>query len=368
MVKTASLGVLGLVIGAILLAPPAAAQTGDTAPSIAMPAPTEERAQMVIVGSSTMSNYSEAIAEHVSRNTGLPPATLRSESTVTGIKAFCAGTGPSTPDILASPRRLRLSEFDRCVKNGVTDIVAVPVGYGALVVVAKKGDGIESLTLGQLYHGIAAEWPEGDEFIPNGAKQWADLDPALPKSRIKWVLPAANHGQRGSFDDLFLQRACRAIPAIKGIFQADERVTQCLALSSDGRVIEAGSPFVQSVLATMARAEPGTLAVLPYVVAMDNPSTLSIVAIDGVVPDRDTIESHDYPFVVPLFYYIKVAHMKDFTGKGPVAGLREFITEATRDSAVGSDGYLTRLGMVPMNDAVRTEARASALRLDRFKR
>lgn len=369
--KCASLGFGRLLAGAFLLA--SAASGGALAEPLATPSPGVQMAAgrdtMIVVGSTTMTFLVDAIADRLSQNTGLPRPIIRSQGTSHGAQAFCDGTGPDTPDILVMPRRLRVSELERCRKNGVNDIVDVPFGYSALVIVKTAGDpGDYSMTKEELYRSIAAEWPDGDYFNTNTVKKWSDISPRLPKNDIKWVLPNPKHGQRNNFDDLFLQAACRDLPAIYGIFQAGERVRQCLTLHRDGRVREVHGPYVPTAITMLAKAEPGTLGILPFRFASLNPATVSMVTIDGVTPSHQSIERHEYPFNNPLHFYIKVAHMKNFAGDGLVSGLREFITEVTRESTTAPNGYLDQTGVVPLEESERKAARESALRLERFTR
>lgn len=60
--------------------------------------------------------------------------------------------------------------------------------------------------------------------------------------------------------------------------------------------------------------------------------------------------------------------MKDYRGRGPVAGLRELITELTRERTIGPDGYLVVEGVVPLAEDERERVRSRALRLATMER
>ncbi len=330
--------------------------------------PSATRSQMYITGSSLMAPFTNAVIQKLSAKAALPAPKLIIQGTAKGVQEFCAGNGVDTPDVVAVSRRMRIAEYGNCVKNGVTDIVEVLVGYEAVVLVARKDDHDYNLNLGSLYRAIANEYPEGDEFFLNVAKTWNEVDPKLPNTEIRMLLPSPQLGARGFFDDRVLQAACRHIHEIKTIFNAPERVRQCITLRRDGRITESGVPYETNIAAHMRSAKPGTIAVMSLRHATMLGDIVKILPLDGVMPNRKTIGSHEYEITRPLYYYIKKSHIKDYTGKGMVAGLREFISELTRDGTIGPDGYFVQLGVVPMYDEQRAAVRESALRLKHFER
>ncbi|MFN3075471.1 MAG: substrate-binding domain-containing protein [Alphaproteobacteria bacterium] len=350
-------GLAGLVIGALYLPSEPLADTSGSA-----------RNQMLAMMPSTIVPLTSAIADRLVQNAGIEKPVIKVTATNDAVARFCEGTGPETPDIVAASRKIWVSEYDRCVKNGVKDIVAIPIGYSALVLVSRRDDpGTYSLTTKQLYESIAAELPEGDDFHPNRVTKWNKIGPSLPALDINWILPSDHATQGGQFDDLMLQGACRQIPALKNIFAAEERVRQCTMVRRDGHVQLAGTTY-ESVLAKILEAPPGTLASMPFRMAKQNEARLKVVALDGVTPTAETISNRTYPYSYRLYYFVKLAHMKGPRGDGMVPGIREFITEATRESAIGPTGYLADLGLVPMTDTVRAEAREAVLRLERYER
>ena len=85
-----------------------------------------------IVGSSTVFPFSTVVAETYGKNTGKPTPKIESTGTGGGMKLFCKGEGIDTPDITNASRRIKSSEFDLCMKNGVTDITEVLVGFDGI--------------------------------------------------------------------------------------------------------------------------------------------------------------------------------------------------------------------------------------------
>ena len=78
------------------------------------------RDQIRAVGSSTVYPFATAVAEQfVQNNAGMKSPIIESTGTGAGMKLFCAGVGAQHPDIENASRRMKKSEFDQCVANGV---------------------------------------------------------------------------------------------------------------------------------------------------------------------------------------------------------------------------------------------------------
>ena len=92
-------------------------------------------------------------------------------------------------------------------------------------------------------------------------------------------------------------------------------------------------------------ADPVALGIFGYSFLFENSDRLKAVAVDGVVPDADTIASGEYAISRPLFIYVKNAH------RGVIPGLDEFLTEYVSEESFGPDGYLPERGLIPLADA-----------------
>lgn len=323
----------------------------------------EERAPW-IVGSTLMNPLTIEVFKHLKqRAPQLPDPRIDSRGTSKGITDFCAGTGADTPDVVAMSRRMRGGEFETCTKHGVADIIEIQLGIEALVLTVSARDEDFALTFDTLYRAIAAELPESEEFLPNAAETWNDVDKSLPKTRINVILPSSALGARGFFDNRFLQGACREMYAFKNIFEADERVRQCTNLRKDGHVTELGVPYDTLAVKALENAPRGTVAIMPLRFALDAGDKLKMLRFETTIPNRENVSTREYIGTRPIYYYVKRAHVKDYNGVGLVPGLREFITEVTRESTFGDDGYLVPFGLVSMPERKRAEVRDAALRL-----
>lgn len=98
------------------------------------------RDQIRIVGSSTVFPYTQAVAEEFANQGGVAPV-VESTGTGGGMQIFCGGVGAGHPDITGASRAMKSSEYELCVKNGVTDITEALIGYDGLsIAIARSND------------------------------------------------------------------------------------------------------------------------------------------------------------------------------------------------------------------------------------
>ena len=83
------------------------------------------RDSISIVGSSTVYPFATVVAERFGKSTEFKSPKVESTGSGGGLKLFCNGVGVSTADITNASLRIKLSECERCQKNGVNDIVEV---------------------------------------------------------------------------------------------------------------------------------------------------------------------------------------------------------------------------------------------------
>jgi len=323
---------------------------------------------MYIIGSTLIKDYTDAVMERLHKNAKIPPAFTINKGSTRGVEVFCSGIGLNYPDVVAVSRRIRANELEDCRSHEVNDIVEIQIGYEATGIVSRRDDQDYHLTLASLYKGVAGELPKGS-FVLNENKLWSDADSNLPKTPIHLVIPVASLGGRAFFEDQMLQAACRSFKEIKSISDAKDRVKQCITLRKDGRITELDVPFDLNVVKTLSTATTmGTLAIMPLRFATEHLDVLKLQPIDGVLPNTKTVANHSYHLTRPLYYLIKRAHIKNYYKQGLVSGLREFITEITRESTIGPHGYLTKMGVFPMEDEHRNQVRVSSLRLETIDR
>ncbi|MFN3483577.1 MAG: substrate-binding domain-containing protein, partial [Rhabdaerophilum calidifontis] len=126
------------------------------------------RDQIRIVGSSTVYPFTTAVAEQFGKSGGGKTPVVESTGTGGGMKLFCAGVGPTHPDLTNASRRMKIGEFEDCQKNGVKDIIEINIGIDGLTIAQSKAGPAIKLTLAQVFLALAEQVPGPDgKLIPN---------------------------------------------------------------------------------------------------------------------------------------------------------------------------------------------------------
>jgi phosphate transport system substrate-binding protein len=266
---------------------------------------------------------------------------IESTGTGAGFKLFCAGVGVAHPDIANAARRMKKSEYDECAANGVKDVVEIQIGLdGIAFAEATEGPKIE-LTPEDAYKALAAN-PFGK---PNTAKNWNDVNPALPAEPILVYGPPSTSGTRDALAELILTKGCDSDPAMKALKETDKDAHKktCTEIRSDGAYVDSGEN--DNLIVQKIAANPKAIGVFGFSFLEENTDKLKGVPMSGVTPTYETISDFSYPGARPLYIYVKSAHLN------AIKGLRDYAAEFAK--AWGPDGYLKRQGMVVAPDDVR---------------
>lgn len=344
----------------IALATPALADGAGVPPA---------RTAIKVLASPLQLRFTTAVGERLVRKYGLPPLDVTSMLAAPAVKAFCAGVGPDTPDIVALPRQMARREYNLCVENGVIDIVELPIGFDALVLVTRRGDPVFNVTLRAMYFALAADIPHSDEFVTNTIKRWNELEPHLPDREITVLGSENGTSINAFFKEVFMEGGCRGLHQFKAFYSSVDRVKTCTTLREDGRFIGIKAPIATNFKPAMEAAPPGAIAVVPYTVYQHNADWLSLLPLNGVMPGDVSIKDDVYEAVSPVRYYVKRKHMEpSLGGIGVVPGLYKFIEEIMSEDAIGNGGYLDVLGLVVDDPPDRQHDREAAMRLQHFQR
>lgn len=356
------------------------------------------RQHVHIVGSSTMASLTNAVADEFARKRGVLRPVVDKVGSREGIRLFCAGIGLDFPDIVASSRRMSKSEFNACVDNRIVDIIEVPVGYDAIVVVTEKGDPMTkarfssdppvSLEPRHIYLALAAEVPrsvvlrsnvpkavvdaaekqQGEDFVRNPFTRWAEIDSRLPNVPIRVRGPEMGAGTRDFIHDVFMEGGCRNFRAVRDIYGAADRVRQCTTMRGAPYFDDVKEPFAEKVIREVLDDKEGTVGFVPYDVYDEHKDKIDLLPVFGVVPNHDLIASGEYPLRRRMYYYVKRAHMRNAEGVGVVRGLREFMADVTSEAIIGEGGFLDKSGLIPLSLAERDKARRDVAILRRLER
>ena len=306
------------------------------------------RTQIRIVGSSTVYPFSRAVAERFGRaNAANGAPIVESTGTGSGINQFCSGVGADKPDIVNASRRMKASELELCNRNGVAQVIEIPVGIDGLTLIESVARPTNfRLTARDVYAALAAN-PFGR---PQQARTWRDVNPALPAVAIRAYGPPPTSGTRDSFSELIMEKGCDSDEAMKALktSDADRHKTVCTQIREDGAWVDAGED--DNLLVQRVAENQGWLGVLGYSFLQANGERVRGVPIAGVAPTAATIGDLSYPGARQLFIYVKGEHL------AVIPGMREYLAEFQRGWAQG--GYLAQAGMIP--SAPDVQARAAA--------
>jgi phosphate transport system substrate-binding protein len=325
------------------------------------------RDQIRIVGSSTVYPFTTAVAETFGKTSGMKTPVVESTGTGGGMKLFCAGVGEAHPDFTNASRAIKKGEFEDCVKNGVTDIVEIKVGFDGLAFANSMKAPEVPLTKQQIFMALAKQVPDKDgKLVDNPYTMWSEIDPSLPAVKIEVLGPPPTSGTRDSFHELVMEKGAESFDSLKELKKADAKAFEAVwkSMREDGLFIEAGEN--DNLIVQKLSNNPNAFGIFGFANVAENAALIRGLPVDGVVPTFETIASGEYKVARPLFIYAKKQHV------GVIPGMTEFVAEFTSEKAVGEDGYLSEKGLIPLpgeeGDKVRESARAmTVLTADQVK-
>lgn len=314
------------------------------------------RDYIAVVGSSTVFPFATTVAEHFGRTTEFKTPKIESTGSGGGLKLFCAGVGTDHPDITNASRRIKSSEFDRCQKNGVTDIVEVKIGYDGIAIANTKQATRLDLTPKDIFLALAKNVPDpqGGKLIPNPYKTWREVNPKLPATKIEVLGPPPTSGTRDAFAELAMEAGCKQFGFIKAMKKQDKKRYKavCHGVREDGAYVEAGEN--DNLIVQKLAANPAALGIFGFSFLDQNTDKVQGSKINGVAPTFESIASGAYPVSRSLYFYVKKAHV------GEIPGIAEYVREFTSDKAWGDEGYLADKGLIPLPKDVRAKVAESA--------
>ena len=309
-----------------------------------------------IVGSSTVYPFATVVAEQFGKTTSFKTPKIESTGSGGGLKLFCAGVGVEHPDITNASRAIKKSEYDKCVANGVTDIIEVKIGYDGIVLANSKKSAPFKLTRKDIFMALAKDVPNpkgGEKLVPNPYKTWKDVNSALPNKKIEVLGPPPTSGTRDAFVELAMEGGAKTFEWIKDMKKTDKNKYKatCHTVREDGAYIEAGEN--DNLIVQKLDANPDAIGIFGFSFLDQNTDKIQGSFVDGVQPTFEAIADGQYPVSRPLFFYVKKAHID------VIPGMKAYLNEFTSDKAWGEEGYLSEKGMIPMPDAERAEFRAN---------
>lgn len=283
------------------------------------------RDRILIVGSSTVYPFSTVVAEQFGAKGRFKTPVIESTGTGGGLKLFCSGVGEAHPDIANASRRIKKSEISLCRKNGVEDVVEVVIGNDGIVF-ANAAKGLKSnFTKSQLWQAMAAKG--------NKPKRWNEIDSSLADIPIRVLVPPPTSGTRDAWGSLVMKAGCP-----KKIKESNSK--DCELLREDGVIVEAGEN--DALIVQKLSADPTAYGIFGFNYLDNNRDKIQSAKIDGVDISLKAIQDNSYPLSRPLYFYLKKAHI------GVIPGIAEYLQEYTSQDSMGTEGYLSEIGLVPL--------------------
>jgi phosphate transport system substrate-binding protein len=135
----------------------------------------------------------------------------------------------------------------------------------------------------------------------------------------------------------------------------DKAKKGCAKLREDGLAIEAGEN--DTLIVNKLAADPEMFGLFGYSYLVANKDKIKAAKIEGKLPSLASIQDYSYPIARPLFFYVKKSHV------GVVPGIKEFLAEFTAKGTMGPKGYLTDIGLVPLDDKTYKTVRTAGTQL-----
>jgi phosphate transport system substrate-binding protein len=311
------------------------------------------RDQIKIVGSSTVYPYTTVVAERFGKQGKFKAPVVESTGTGGGFKSFCGGVGVQHPDMTGASRAIKKDEMELCIKNGVTEILELPIGNDGLTFAHSIKAKDANFTKAQLWKAIAHDVVVDGKLVKNPYKNWKEIDKSLPDLKIEILVAPPTSGTRDAWDDLVMGKGCDE--AFKKL--ADPK--NCTKYREDAAVIEAGEN--DTLIVQKINSTPNAFGYFGYSYLIANKDKIKAAKIDGIAPTIEGIQKYTYPVARPLFLYAKKAHAN------VIPGFKEFLTEYTGKTAVGSTGYLYKVGLVPNAKETEEKVRDVATKLIAMK-
>lgn len=297
----------------------------------------QARDQINIVGSSTVYPFASFVSEEFGATTNYPTPVIESTGSGGGMRLFCNGIGEGTPDVTNASRRMKVSEFERCVENGVTDITEVYIGSDGIAFAQSNENDPMPVTLEQIFLAVAAQVPQDGDLVDNPYTNWNQIDSSLPDREIVIVGPPTTSGTRDSFEELVLEVASENFEEYGGEHYSDVR--------NDGAWVDGGEN--DNLIVQRLTQDTKAFGVFGYSFLEENDDVLIASTIEGVEATPETIADEEYPVARTMYFYLKNQHGEE------VPVMYEYADMFVSDMMIGESGLLKDIGLiVPTADEV----------------
>jgi ABC-type phosphate transport system substrate-binding protein len=226
-----------------------------------------------------------------------------------------------------------------CRQAGRTVLFQKAIGWVVVVAVAQPG-GAFNLTSLQMFKALAAP-TEG----PKAARptKWSDVDPTLPDSAIRFLLPAA-----GSLEERALLLAvARGCSAARGVKEPPAGVSppapSCGSLRNDAAVARAQPGQMAS--AWLKSAGPGAVAFVGYGQLAADGDLIGVMPLDGRMASSAALLAREYPAALIVYALASRSSGSSDSRREAVVPLADALLS---EGAIGPYGNVASRGLAPL--------------------
>ena len=275
----------------------------------------QARDQISITGSSTVFPFSTTVAEALGQRGKFKTPVVESTGTGGGMKMFCKGVGPTTPDITNGSRAIKETEKKLCAKNNVTPIEYI-IGYDGIVIANyNKGKSFE-FTKGDIFNAVAEKVFIDGQWVDNPYTNWQQIDSRFPDQEIRFMLPPPTSGTRDAFVELIMHSYCKTELGLKKK-GPDGYKAMCSRVKVDPNIAIMGEN--DTLIVQKLQDDDKRFGIFGFSFLDQNRDTIRGNSVNGVKPDFDTIADGSYKVSRPLYFYVKKEHI------GFIPGIEEYI-------------------------------------------
>ncbi len=231
------------------------------------------RGSVTMDGSSTVFPIMEAVSEEYAHKQPYVKTPISISGTGGGFNRFIKGE----IDITNASRPIKREEQEAAKQNNIQYAV-FPIAYdGLTIIVNQRNTWLTHITDNEL----KLLWSESGKH-----KKWSDINPNWPQQTIHFYAPGVDSGTYDYFQETIL---------------GERDMTRFATFSEDDNVLVRG-----------VMNDPYAIAFLGFAYYSLNEQKVKAVAVNGVLPEKETIQSGQYkPLSRPLYMYVNKASIRE---------------------------------------------------------
>lgn len=236
--------------------------------------PSKATGAIITSGSSTVFPLSEAVTELFAKEGFQGQVSIDSIGSGGGFERF----GKGEIDVANASRAIKAAEAAKAKAAYGSDPITLRVGTDALAVcVSSKNKFVKDVTKAELAK------------VFSDAVYWSDVRSAWPKKEIKRYTPGTDSGTFDYFVEEVLGKKKELLLGAKN-----------LQMSEDDNVLVQGIEGSEYAI--------GFFGFAYYV---ENKAKLAALAVEGIAPGQDAVDSGKYPLARPLYMYVTAKTLND---------------------------------------------------------